>query len=199
VVRTTDPRRPVALAILAIAVLGACGAPSASGGAVASPKVSCVGVPVVKCDEAVASVARSLPNTQPVAIDVSCVSETCTPQSGAMDTVVTLADGSTLRSNTLSWADPNAGSDGGVAATEPPQPAAPEPAVPVQPACQGVPPSMCATMAETAFGELPIDSVVSIVVRCTKPPCTNQGGAGDTTVSYADGSIRTSNWEYAGD
>lgn len=114
-----------------------------------------------------------------------------------MDTVVTLADGSQLRSNTLSWAEPDAGGDAG--ATEPPRPApAEEPAIPVQPACQGVPPSMCETMAETAFGELPIDSVVSIVVRCTKPPCTDSAGAGDTTVSYADGTIRTSSWEYLG-
>jgi len=194
-----DRRRLAALVILAIATLAACTAPTPSGGAVASPKVSCVGIPAAKCDEAVASVARSLPNTQPVAIDVSCVSGTCTLQSGAMDTVVTLADGSTLRSSTLSWADPGAGSDGGVAATEPPRPAPPEPAVPVQPACQGVPASMCATMAETAFGELPTESVVAIVVRCTKQPCTDKAGAGDTTVSYADGSIRTSSWEYAGD
>lgn len=32
-----------------------------------------------------------------------------TPESGAMDTVVTLVDGSRLRSTTLSWSEPGAG------------------------------------------------------------------------------------------
>jgi hypothetical protein len=190
-----DARRGAALAILAIATFAACGAPAASGGAVPSPRVACVGVPAAKCDEAVASVARSLPNTHPAAIDISCVSGTCTPQAGTMDTVVTLDDGSQLHSNPLSWAEPDAG--GGAAGTEPPAPAE-EPAVPVQPACDGVPAPTCATMAETAFGELSTESVVAIVVRCTKPPCTQKAGAGDTTVTYADGTVRTSSWEYAG-
>jgi hypothetical protein len=142
-----DLRLLAALAILAIVALAACSAPPAGHGAVASPKVSCVGVPTAKCDEAVASVARSLPNTQPAAIDVSCVSGTCTPQSGAIDTVVTLADGSQLRSSTLSWAEPDAGA--GAAATEPPALVV-EPAIPVQPACLGVPASMCISSWEYA-------------------------------------------------
>lgn len=193
-----DRRGLAVLAVVAFAAVTGCSAPAPSGGPIPSPRVTCTGVPAAKCDEAVASVARSLPNTQPVAIDVSCVSGTCTMQTGAMDTVVTLADGSTLRSNTLSWAEADGDPDGGVAATEAPQPAPPEPALPVQPACQGVPPSMCATMAETAFGELPTDSVLAIVVRCTKPPCTDKAGTGDTTVRYAGGSMRVSEWEYAG-
>lgn len=194
---TTDLPRLVSLAIVAIAIVVACGSPIAAPGA--SPRITCVGVPAAKCDEAVAEVARSLPHTAPAAIDVSCVSGTCTPENGTMDTVVTLADGSQLRSNPLSWSEPGVGTGGGVPATEPPRPAPPpEPAVPVQPACQGVPASMCATMAETAFGELPTEAVVAIVVRCTTLPCTDKAGTGDTTVTYADGSTRVSNWEYAG-
>jgi hypothetical protein len=198
-VRTTELRRLIGFLILAIATLAACSAPPASGVAPASPKVSCTGVPAVKCDEAVASVARSLPNSAPVAIDVTCASGTCTAQNGAMDTVVTLPDGSQLRSSTLSWSEPDTGSAGGGTTTEAPRPAPiPEPVVPVQPACLGVPASMCATMAETAFGELPMESVIAIVVRCTEPPCTDKGGTGDTVVSYADGTTRSSSWEYAG-
>lgn len=191
---TTDVRR---LAILAVIAIAGCGVPADSGPP-ASPTVSCVGIPSARCDDAVASVARSLPNTAAVAIEVICVSGTCTERSGAMDTVVTLADGSQLRSTTTTWSEPGAPAPGGV---EPiPVPEAPPiiPVVPVEPQCQGVPVSMCRTMAETAFGEVPDEAVVEIVVRCTRQPCTDDQGAGDTIVTYADGSTRTSSWEYAG-
>ena len=57
---------------------------------------------------------------------------------------------------------------------------------------------MCRTMAETAFGELSDQAVARILVRCTEPPCTDAHGIGDTLVTYADGTTRTSSWEYAG-
>lgn len=190
---TTDLGRLAALAVLAIA---GCAAP-ASSGPPASPRVSCEGVPASRCEEALASVARSLPNTAAVAIDVICVAGTCTDQSGAMDTVVTLADGSELRSTTIAWSEAGAPAPGGVKPM--PLPAEPAvPAVPVEPQCQGVPASMCRTMAETAFGEVSDVGVVQIVVTCTRLPCTIDGGAGDTVVTYQDGSTRTSSWEYAG-
>lgn len=185
----------VRLAILAILAIAGCGAPAVSGPP-ASPRISCVGVPSDRCDEAVASVERSLPNTAPVAIDVTCVSGNCTPEAGAMDTVVTLADGSQLRSSTTSW------SQAGAAAPEGGGKPSPELAplfnVPVEPQCQGVPVSMCRTMAETAFGEVSDQAVVAILVRCGEPPCTDDHGVGDTLVTYADGKSLTSSWEYAG-
>ena len=118
-----------------------------------------------------------------------------------MDTVVTLADGSQLRSSTISWASGGGFGEGGV--KPPPVPAAPPvpapPAVvPVEPQCQGVPASMCRTMAETAFGELSDQAVVRILVRCAEPPCTDEHGLGDTVVTYADGTTQTSSWEYQG-
>lgn len=196
---TTDLRR---LAVLAIIVIAGCGAPVSSGPP-ASPRVSCEGVPQARCDEALASVERSLPNTTIAAIEVICVAGTCTDQSGAMDTVVTLADGGQLRSSTISWSE-GAPAPGGVnppaepvpGPVEPAQPV--EPAVPVEPECFGVPASMCRTMAETAFGEVSDNAVVQIVVRCTRQPCTIDQGAGDTIVTYEDGSIQSSSWEYAG-
>ena len=191
---TTDVRR---LAILAVIAIAGCGAPADSGPP-ASPTITCVGIPAARCDDAVASVARSLPNTAPVAIEVMCVAGTCTEQSGAMDTVVTLADGSQLRSTTTTWSEPGAPAPDGV---EPlPVPEAPPiiPVVPVEPECQGVPVSMCRTMAETAFGEVSDEAVVGILVRCMRQPCTEEQGAGDTIVSYTDGTSQTSSWEYAG-
>lgn len=194
---TTDLRRLVVLAVVAI---GGCGAPVASGSPVASgpsasPWISCPGIPAARCDEAVASVARSLPNTAPASIEVTCVSGICTPESGAMETVVTMADGSQLRSTTISWANGGGFGEGGV--KPPPVPAEP-PVVPVEPQCQGVPVSMCRTMAETAFGEVSDQAVVRIVVRCAESPCTNEHGLGDTVVTYADGTTQTSSWEYQG-
>jgi hypothetical protein len=187
-----DARR---LAVLAIALIAGCGAPPASGPP-PSPRIACTGIPAAKCDEAVASVARSLPNTAVVAIEVSCVAGTCTTESGAMDTVVTLADGSQLRSTTNSWATGGAqGVEGGDTAPVPPP--EPEPVVPVEPVCQGVPVSSCKTMAETAFGEISDQDVVQIVVRCKEPPCTDAHGVGDTVVTYGDGTTQSSSWEYA--
>lgn len=179
--------------ILAILAIAGCGAPAPSGSP-SPPRISCLGVPTDRCDEAVDSVAISLPNTAPVLIEVICVSGTCTAEAGAMDTVVTLADGSQLRSSTTSWsaAGPAPGGNKPM-----PQPAAP-PVIPVEPQCQGVPLSWCRTMAETAFGELTDQQVVTILVRCGEPPCTDVHGVGETIVSYEDGTTQTANWEYAG-
>ena len=185
--RTTGPRRLVILAVVAIA---GCVAPATSGPP-GSPRVSCLGVPAEKCDEAVASVARSLPNTAPVSIEVSCVSGTCTPESGAMDTVVTLADGSQLRSSTNTWSNGQAPANVGPAPVPVPPPA-------VEPVCQGVPASMCRTMAESTPADDPgHGAVIQIVVRCTKPPCTDENGEGDTVTTFADGTTQTSGWGYA--
>jgi hypothetical protein len=183
-----------ALAILAILAIAGCGAPAISGPP-ASPVVVCQGIPVERCSEAVESVGISLPNTAPVTIEVICVSGTCTDESGAIDTVVTLADGSQLRSSTVSWSQPAAPEP--EAAKPDPVPVEP-PALPVEPQCQGAPVAWCRTMAETAFGELSMVGVVAILVRCSTPPCTDDGGGGETIVSYADGTILTTAWEYAG-
>lgn len=179
------------MATLAIA---GCGAPAVSGPP-PSPIVTCTGIPVERCDEAVASVAVSLPNTSPATIEVICVAGTCTEQSGAMDTVVTLADGSQLRSTTISWSQAVAPAPGG--AKPLPEPAQP-PVVPVEPQCQGVPAAWCRTMAETAFGEVSPVDVATILVRCKELPCTDDHGIGETLISYTDGSVKTTSWEYAG-
>ncbi len=186
------------LAILAILAIAGCGAPVASGPP-PSPTVTCNGIPVERCEEAVDSVALSLPNTVPTAIEVICVSGTCTAESGAMDTVVTLADGSQLRSTTTSWAQAAAPVPGVKPQPEPAQPAPPAPAdLPLEPQCQGVPLEWCRTMAETAFGEVSSDDVLTILVRCDEPPCTDDHGVGETLITYLDGTIKTTTWEYAG-
>lgn len=201
-------RSPALLLILAVA---GCSAP-VPGGPAPSPRVSCVGIPATRCSEAVATVARSLPNTTPVSIEVTCVAGACTPDAGAMDTVLTLSDGSQLRSTTVQWSS-GGGNSGGAGAGGPPPGFKPAPVpaetnapalapafpvVPVEPICQGVPVSMCRTMAETAFGEVSDEEVVGIVVRCGQQACTDEHGAGETEVTYSDGQVRISSWEYQG-
>ncbi len=180
------------LAVLAVLVIAGCSAPAGSGPP-ASPRISCNGVPQAKCDEAVASVARSLPNTHPAAIEVMCVSGTCTPESGAMDTILTLADGSTLRSSTIPW---------GTGGVEPggkptPAPPIPVPELPVAPECLGVPLGKCQEMAQTALVTEGGKVIVGIVVRCTVDACTDQGGEGETVITLADGSTSKVGWAYA--
>jgi hypothetical protein len=183
------------LAVIAILAVAGCGAPATSGPP-ASPQVTCEGIPTERCDEAVASVEQSLPNTTPKSIEVICVSGSCTPESGAMDTVVTLADGSQLRSSTVVWSQ-GASAQDGLKPLPVPVPV-PPPDIPVEPQCRDVPVSKCRTMAETAFGEVSDQAVVGILVRCSELPCTDDHGIGETLVTYADGSTQTSSWEYAG-
>ena len=191
-VGTTDLRRLVLVAIVAIA---GCGAPAGGSGPPASPKVSCLGVPAARCDEAVASVARSLPNSTPVSIDVSCVSGTCTLEAGSMDTLVTLADGSHLRGSTLSWND---GAGGRAAVTVPPVPPIQGPALPVTPQCVGVPMGQCQSLAQSSVASDAGRVIVQIVVQCSDSMCTDTKGEGSTVITYADGTTETTSWGYVG-
>jgi hypothetical protein len=175
-----------AVLLLAVALIDACGG-SAPSGPAPSPRITCVGVPPEKCDEAVASVERSLPDETPEAIDVTCVSGGCTSTSGAMDTVVTLPGGRQLHANPLTW-----GNGGGQAV--PPG----LPALPVVPVCLGVPDAMCRQNAGTDFAAAGIHGgVVKIVVSCSKKPCTDKTGEGDTVITFGDGTTQTMGWAYA--
>lgn len=187
---TTDLRRLTVIAFLAIA---GCAAPTGGSGPPASPTVTCNGVPADRCEEAVAAVARSLPNTAALKIDVTCVSGTCTTQSGAMDTVVTLADGGTLRSSTIPW-----GSGFGAPGGKPePVPPIAVPDLPVEPQCQGVPLATCQQMAESSISTAGGQAIVGIIVRCTAAACTDKQGEGETVITLADGTTSTSGWGYA--
>jgi hypothetical protein len=189
--------RSIAAVLLVAWLIAGCGAagPAPSGPA-PSPRITCVGVPPEKCAEAVASVARSLPNETPVAIDVTCVAGECTSASGAMDTAVTLAGGGQLHANPLTW-----GGDGpGSGISKPPQAAPPIGGpLPVEPECQGIPTAMCRQMASNGLSsDASHGAVVKIVVRCTKVPCTDTSGEGDTVMTFADGTTQNSGWGYQG-
>ena len=184
-------------AIVAVAWLALACASSPPVDPAASPRISCVDVPQANCDEAVASVARSLPNEHPALIEIICASPPCTAASGATMTIVTLADGRRLTSNALPWSDPTAsGGGGGIPVPVPGGPGVAP--LPVEPTCQGVPPVSCRDMAASFLdpggGH---GGVISIVVRCTKNPCTVKTGEGDTLITYGDGTNLTGGWAYS--
>ncbi len=132
----------VAALLVALGVIAGCGAAAPSGPA-PSPRVTCVGIPPEKCDEAVASVMRSLLDASPEAIDVTCVSSGCTSSAGSMDTVVTLSGGRQLHANPLTWGN------GGGPQLPPVVPGMPP--LPVAPICLGIPDEMCRQMAGSEF------------------------------------------------
>lgn len=179
----------VAGLVVALGLFAGCGAAAPSGPA-PSPRVTCVGIPTEKCDEAVASVMRSLLDASPEAIDVSCVSSGCTASAGSMDTVVTLSGGRRLHANPLTWGN------GGGPLLPPGVPGVPP--LPVVPICLGVPNEMCLQMAGSEFPEAALHGgVVKIVVSCTRQPCTNQKGEGSTVVTFGDGTEDSSSgWGY---
>lgn len=183
--------RSIAPLFIVLWLTAACGGPGASGPA-PSPRITCVGIPPEKCAEAVASVERALPNEHPVAIDVTCVSGACTSDGGAMDTVVTLAGGRQLHASPLSWGNPKA--PGGIG-VPPDQPGVPP--LPVAPVCLAMPPAMCQQMAGSDLSDAANHGgVVKIVVSCTKVPCTDTTGEGDTTYTFGDGTTRSVGWGY---
>jgi hypothetical protein len=190
----------IAAVVLAAWLAAACSG-SAAVDPAATPVVACTGIPAAKCDEAVASAARSFPNEHPARVDVDCQAPPCTDASGTMVTSVTMADGRRLVANPVSWFDPNA--PGGA---QTPGPAAkPEP-VPggrgvaplrIAPICRGVPFTQCRDMA-ASFAEPDAGHgvPVAITVTCTKNPCTDTTGEGDVVITYADGTQTTGGWGY---
>lgn len=118
-----------------------------------------------------------------------------------MDIVVTLADGSQLRSATTTWPT-GAGQNPDIGKPVPadqatPLPLPPPPGLPMDPVCVGVPLAMCRSMAESAVAGLDGTSVAQIVVTCGSSPCTDTQGTGDTLIRKVDGSTLTSSWGYA--
>ncbi len=64
-----------------------------------------------------------------------------------------------------------------------------------QVACQGVPDSVC-RQAVDSTGEVQ-GSVAQVVVRCSKPVCTEQSGEADVLVVFVDGRQVTSNYGWS--
>jgi hypothetical protein len=191
----------IAAVFLATWLAAACSA-AATVDPAATPVVACVGIPAPKCDEAVASVARSFPNEHPARVEVECQAPPCTDASGTMMTTVTTANGRRLVANPVSWFDPNA--SGGAQTPAPAGVPGPVPGgrgvapLRINPTCQGVPFTQCRDMAASfAEPDAGHGAVVAVTVHCTKNPCTTTTGEGDVVITYADGTQTTGSWGYA--
>ncbi|MGK2850451.1 MAG: hypothetical protein ACSLFN_06030 [Candidatus Limnocylindrales bacterium] len=150
----------------------------------AQPLVDCVGVPPDVCQGAVRDAGLNAPpGTVIVRLQIRCTVQVCLPASGQTQIDVQYSDGTTTTFGNA-WEQAVPGEQG-------------PPVLPVQPTCVGVPLERC---RETALGAVPVGedrpAVLSIVVTCTKPPCTASVGDGDTVVTYADRSTSESSWSY---
>ena len=150
--------------------------------------VECVGIPDSTCREVVANArANARPGSFPVTIRAVCAQAACTHASGEVTVEVLYSDGR-RESSVMGWAGPAI--PGG-------DPGEPAPDLAVAPICHGVPAVQCRDMALAATDEGPPGSrVLSIVVRCTQPPCTAETGDGDTVVTFSEGTRRESSWSY---
>jgi hypothetical protein len=68
----------------------------------------------------------------------------------------------------------------------------------VPPVCVGLPAGPCRQNAGSDFGGVSVHGgVIKIVVTCSKRPCTDAAGEGDTVISFADGTTQSYGWAYA--
>ncbi len=170
----------------------------------AAPPIDCRGVPAETCRQAVDDArVNAKPGEFVVQIRVVCVAPSCTQASGEAQVDVLYTNG---RHDNYGTRWDSAVDPAQPAPAEPPQPDGSEPApapLPVEPVCVGVPPGRCQDQADNGidpakeFGHDP-GEVVGIVVRCTVAMCTDEGGSGDTIVTYRDGTTSMGGWSYAG-
>ena len=188
---------------LVAAILAGCaeGPPATLPAAI--PPIDCRGVPAQICQDAVSTARTNLdPGAFVVQVRVVCQVATCTVANGQAQVDVQYSN--RRDSYGTGWA--SAVDPAQPAPAEPPQPDGSEQApapLPVEPVCVGVPPGRCHDQAENGidpakeFDHDPGD-VVGIVVRCTVATCTDEGGSGDTIVTYRDGTTSKGGWSYAG-
>ncbi|MET1232044.1 MAG: hypothetical protein ABWY52_04240 [Candidatus Limnocylindrales bacterium] len=177
------------LAMVGWAVAGCVGVMSP---AVAPGTRACVGLPQATCEQIFrdADAEARARGKVVVGIAIRCTS-VCTDASGEAERSVTYSDG-TSEQGGFGWQAAEPVPVGG--------PIAPEPSLSVAPTCVGLDVVTCESRAlESVSDPAPGDGeIVSIVVRCTPGPCTSANGEGETTITFADGTVRTTHWGYAG-
>lgn len=169
-----------------VLLVGACTLPGPTpiANPPAQPLVDCVGVPPDICQGAVRDARQNAPpGTVPVAVRVRCTARVCLPASGQTQVDVQYSDGTTTTFGS-GWEQAAPGNQ-------------PPPILPVAPTCVRLPIERC---REMALGAVSADEdrpvIVSIVVTCTRPPCTDTSGDGDMVVTYADRTTSESSWSY---
>lgn len=148
------------------------------------PLIECVGVPPDICQGAFRDAGLNAPpGAVAVRIQVRCTARVCLPTSGQTEVTIQYSDGTTSTFGNA-WEQAVPGNQA-------------PPVLPLAPVCAGVPLERCREMALSAVpGEDDRPPIVSIVVTCTKPPCTEARGDGDVVVTYADRSTSEGSWSY---
>ena len=190
-VRYAGPMWTKAACLLVVVFAAGCGGDEPSNAAL-EPIVDCVGVPRELCQSAVVeAMADPATRSHVRAITIRCTAPSCTIREGQTSVTVLLDDGSQLTTGS------------GWAAAEPavPGPGRGQPVpLPVKPVCIGVPPERCEEFAQGSLdglGDRPVDSIVSIVVRCEAGvACIETRGSGSTDLTFRDGTKETSDWLY---
>jgi len=153
---------------------------------------ACVGLPAAQCADAFrqADETASQRGTVVLGIAIRC-KDVCTAANGEAEISVSFGDGTSDRSG-VAWQAAAPAPVGGAPG--------PEPTLSVVPTCVGVDPATCESRAVDSIRtvEAGHGAVVSIVVRCTPGPCIPTKGDGQTTVTLADGHVRTIDWSYQG-
>jgi hypothetical protein len=128
---------------------------------------------------------------------ISCDVPSCTPNSGSVDVVFRLPDG-TGDTSRFGWGN---GFDARLLADTFRPIATP----PVPATCRGVEATECTSRWRKAMANLPesqIGGVVGVILECTSPtiPCTSTAGSGRMTLVFRDGTSRVeSTWQYSSD
>jgi hypothetical protein len=128
------------------------------------------------CDEQARLVGSRHPGATQV--DLTCTVPVCDRTGGAGTAVVTLANGTTVTEAFVYTGN-----------------AAPIPA----PACTGLAPAVCRTVADTVANDVPPSkAVASIAVACSVARCTDAKGETEVRVRFTDGSEFITNFGWEG-
>lgn len=168
-------------------LIGACSpaGPTPNTNLPAQPVVDCIAVPPDICQGAVRDARLNAPpGSVPVRVQVRCTAPVCRPASGQTEVNIRYSDGTTSTMGSA-WEQAVPGGQ------------APPPVLPLAPVCAGVPLEQCRDMALSAIPAAEDrPPIVSIVVTCTAPSCTEATGDGDVVVTYADRSTSEGSWSY---
>ena len=145
--------------------------------------VDCGDVAEEPCTNVAATYGEMQGGRRAIGIAMRCDVSTCTSASGRVVIGLLSADGVRMSHGTTWGSEPAGGLSN-----------APLPAPVVAPRCVGVPNARCFEMASAGDVPLGAPPVSVVTVRCTKGPCADGAGEGETTITFEDGTRSIVGW-----